>query len=154
MKIQWLGALCFGAALLVPAARAQSSGWQRVMNLRPGTEISILRGHRFRCTFVEATDEELVCERGTFLPLGPIFRKEFTFRRDDLREVRLEHPDASTLAGAAIGATAGGVVGANRAPNGMTRSGGAFVGAALFGVVGGVVGHTTSFLHGAVIYRR
>jgi hypothetical protein len=104
--------------LLMPGALAQTGDWQSVMDLQPGTTISVKAGHFFAhnlCTVQSVTDETLVCER---IQRGPgawrtSLAHVFTYNRKSVREVRLEHSDeANTALGVAVGAGAGAAIGA------------------------------------------
>jgi hypothetical protein len=149
--------------LLTPSALAQTGDWQSVMNLRPGTRISVKAGHFFMpslCVLQTVTDEKLVCERALHNPhpfLNPPSVQLCTYTRKTVREVRLEHSDESNSAvGTVVGAGLGAAIGASFSPErtGYAREGGALLLGAIGGVVGGVFGRDFPIAHGRVIYKR
>ena len=162
------------ASLVFPASSAIAGqvsaprslrDWAAVRQLAPGTAISVKLRHRTFCAFREASERELTCDvYQPPLPLlvGPIVFPRFPaygpqtaiFSRDAVQELRLEHRAGSIAAGAAIGTVAGAVTGANTGSGSLTPSGGAVVLGGIGALVGGLVGRSTSFIHGKVIYRR
>ena len=150
-----LPALLLGMGCIASAV-AQSSDWQAVKDIPPGTQISVTARHRFihsLCIFQGASDEELVCEvnlhrRSPFTP------SSIRYPRNDVRKVRLEHSDASNIAsGVAIGAGIGVALGATAPNHSGSREGGAILLGGLGGLVGGVLGRDFPLFHGPVIYR-
>jgi hypothetical protein len=147
--------------LLMPGALAQTGDWQSVMDLQPGTSISVKAGHFFAhnlCTLQSVNDETLVCER---IQHGPgAFRVSpvhvFRYNRKIVREVRLEHSDeANTALGAAVGAGAGVAIGASLSPQrtGYSRGGGALLLGTIGGLMGGVFARDFPIVHGRVVYK-
>ena len=129
--------------------------WQNVQGLPPGAPISVKVAHRIACTFVAATDEELVCEqimRANFMLPGSY---RFRFERRSIRQVRMERSDKGALIGAGIGAGAGAVIGAvacHAEPPGCTRGIAALLLGGLGAGFGAGLGH--SFAHGEIIYGQ
>jgi len=131
--------------------QTQAGDWQAVVNLKPGTRISLKAQHHILCVFQAATDDELVCKPKRFLWLGP---RESRFDRQSIREVRLERNQTKDmLIGTGIGTGAGAIAGATtgKAPRGgsllVLTLGGSLVGS----VVGGIVSIP---LRGKIIYKR
>jgi hypothetical protein len=146
--------------LWVADARAQSGDWKVVKQIPPGTSISVKYG-RFslhnRCVFESATEDVLVCERILYGTSRLFIPPEAVYKRKLVREVRLEHTDASNIAfGAAIGGAVGGALGA--AGTGDTHAQARVAAGLLVGmggaVVGGLMGRDFPVRHGKVIYRR
>lgn len=101
------------AAMAQPLlAKDDISDWQNVKDIPPGWRISVVSGRHIACIFVRATDEELVCgglQRGWYTD-----PREFHFRREMIREVRVDRGDAvNALAGAAVGGSLGAALGAS-----------------------------------------
>lgn len=147
--------LLAASLLLASSALAQGQSWQNVQDLPPGAPISVKATHRIPCSFVAATNEELVCERiirGHFVVPASY---QFRFERRSIREVRMERPDRGALIGAGIGAGAGAAIGAAawHAQSGYTRGGTALILGGLGAVIGGAIGHEHPLAHGEVIYR-
>jgi hypothetical protein len=148
--------------LFTPAALAQTGDWQPVMELPPGTSISVKAGHFFAhnlCTLQSVTEETLVCER---IQHGPGALRSspahvFTYDRKSVREVRLEHSDvANTALGAAVGAGAGAAIGGSLSPRrtGYSRAGGALLLGTIGGLMGGVFARDFPIVHGRVVYKQ
>jgi hypothetical protein len=139
--------------LLVTNAQAQTGSWREVEDLPPGAPISVLVRLRLQCNFRYATDDELVCD---FREQGRIGIGPMVFRRQNVRQVRMERTETSMLAGAAIGAGVGAAAGASVDPqrSGYTRGGSAFLLGGIGGIIGGFVGKDLPFLHGKVVYQR
>jgi hypothetical protein len=138
----------------VPPASTARGNWPAVEELAPGTAISVTTRHRIQCVFREATETELVCDVSgmpmRMFPPAPAF----VFRRDLVRQVRLEHRLASVAVGAAAGATIGAVAGANTGNGSLTHQGGELVLGGIGALVGATFGRTFCFLHGKIIYER
>ena len=142
------------------AACAQLRDWKVVKQLAPGTPISVKYGSFWlhnRCLFESANEDVLVCERVLYGTSRLFIPPEAVYRRNLVREIRLEHSDASNIAvGAAIGGAVGGALGA--AGSGDTRAQ-ARAGAGLLvglggAAIGGFIGRDFPIRHGKVIYRR
>ena len=87
------------------SAQAQAGDWQAVMNIKPGTLISVKARHRVRYRFELASPDELVCKPPRFFHIGP---SKITIDRQSVREVRLAHSDGANVGvGTAIGAGVG-----------------------------------------------
>jgi hypothetical protein len=146
--------------LCVASARAQSRDWKVVEQLAPGTPISVKYGRFWihnRCVFESATDETLVCERTLYGYSRLFIPPVAAYRQKLVREVRLEHSDASNITfGAVIGGAVGGALGA--AGSGDTHAQVRVGLGLLVGVggaaIGGLIGRDFPILHGRVIYRR
>jgi hypothetical protein len=147
--------------LLLPASvRAQKTDWQTVKDLAPGTPISVKYGHFFlhnRCIFESATDDVLICERTLYGPSQIFIPPEAVYRRKLVREVRLEHSDASNIAvGAVIGGGIGAALGASGPGDASARTRldlGLLVGMG-GALLGGLIGRDFPIRHGTVIYHR
>jgi hypothetical protein len=124
MKTTRLIPLLIVLLLLAAVSSGQTADWSAVEQLNRGTPISVKLKLRLQCDFSYATETELVCEprlQGR-IPRGPI-----AFRRGAIRQVRIERVEASTVAGAVIGAGAGAAVGASSGNGSLTRGGGALL---------------------------
>src|SRR5450432_856394 len=112
--------------LCVTAAQAQSSDWSVIKQLVPGTPISVKYGRFWihnRCVFESATDDTLVCGRILYGYSQVFIPPEADYRRKSVREVRLEHSDASNIMlGALIGGALGGALGAARSGDTHTQA--------------------------------
>lgn len=168
-KLLWTLAVLL-LAMLPPEAHARKQNskadWRDVEGLAAGTPISVKTRHSVHllCFFERATDTELSCEPlppaagpwpygGPFPFPYPSRPSDYVFRREQVREVRLEHSQAAnTLIGAGIAGTAGAGLGAAR----VSDAPGA--GALVFGVIGffigGQVGRVSPLFHRHVIYRQ
>lgn len=157
--------------IFVPAASAQKRSWQAVELLPPGTSISVkTESLRTMCTFARATDDELDC--WPVPPLQPPYRpwplppplpvpypqppspEIAVFKREFVREVRLEHSVATNiLIGTAIGGGAGVAIGASdHGPH--TRGAAMLLGGIFGGLIGGLFGRALPVFHRKVIYKR
>lgn len=101
------------AAMTQPLlAQGDVSDWQNVKDIPPGWRISVVSGRHVACIFVRASDEELVCgglQRGWYTD-----PREFHFRREMIREVRVDRGDGvNALAGAAVAGSIGAALGAS-----------------------------------------
>jgi uncharacterized protein YbdZ (MbtH family) len=139
--------------LLVTNAQAQTGNWQAVEEVPAGAPISVQARLRLQCNFRYATEDELVCD---FRERGRIDTGPLVFRREHVRQVRMERTEASMLAGAAIGAGVGAAAGASVNPqrSGYTREGGTLLLGGIGGIIGGFVGKDFPFLHGKVVYQH
>ena len=130
---------------------AQTSDWNAVKQLRPGTPISVKVRLRVQCNFRHADDKQLVCDQRT---QGRFLRPPIVLARAQIHEVRIERADASMAAGAAIGAGAGATLGATSGNGTLTRGGSTLLGAGIGGLIGGVFGKQFPFLHGEIVYQK
>jgi hypothetical protein len=137
--------------LFASAARAQSSDWRAVQNLRPGTHITVKTQKSYACKLEQATEDKLVCQHPS-----RVSRRTRTFQKAEIREVRLAVDfKRHAAAGAAIGAAVGAIVGASVPTNvEQTR----FITAIATGFVGAGIGHLTGgaiaiVKRGKVIYK-
>jgi len=133
-------------------AKSSVGDWQNVQQDVPrGWQIIVVTTLTFPCVFVQATDQELVCD--------PLDRRggsdggRIRVRRECIREIRAEKREgANMLAGAGGGAGLGAILGALLIPSGRGPAayalglGGASIGARH--------GRSVHILHGKVIYRR
>jgi hypothetical protein len=146
--------------LSASSALAQKGDWEAVKNLPPGTPISVKYGHFLihnRCLFQKATDDRLFCVRLLYGASAVFVPPDAIYERKKIREVRLEHSDASNMAvGAAIGAVVGGALGAAGSADTHVRAR-VTLGLLLGGggaVIGGFLGRDFPIRHGKVIYCR
>ena len=146
--------------LLTSSVLAQKADWRAVKELAPGTPISVKYGHFFlhnRCVFESASDDALVCERVLYGMSRLLIPPEAVYRRKLVREVRLEHSDASnTVVGALIGGGIGGALGAAGSgdPSARARVSLGFLVGSGGALLGGFIGRDFPILHGKVIYRK
>jgi hypothetical protein len=141
-----------------------SDDWRRVEQLSPHTKIKISADHKHANCFVDSVDDQkLVCSHSS---KGGVDSIEFS--RQEISKIKLSRQGHSAVGGlglgAAIGVGAGGGIleGINHANNpggGFVTGKDAFgVGAAIGGVlgagIGALVGHSTDWLAGPVIYAR
>lgn len=143
--------------------------WHAVENLSISTPISVKARHsvHLMCYFAGATEQELFCQPlrpavpavapwpypSPFPYPSPPRPPEYTFKRENVQEVRLEHSEAANeLIGGGIGGGIGAGIGAARYTG--TRGPAAF----LFGLagftIGSIVGRTSPLFHRKVIYER
>lgn len=160
MRQQRLHQFLLFTFLSVASARAQSRNWNVVEQLAPGTPISVKYGRFWlhnRCVFERATEEVLVCERVSYGMSRLFIPPVAEYRRKLVREIRLEHSDASNIAfGAALGGAVGGALGAAGSGDTHTR---ARVGTGILvgmggAALGGFIGRDFPIRHGKVIYRQ
>jgi hypothetical protein len=142
------GLLCVG--LFLSSSQAQTGDWQAAQAIPFRSQISLKSQHgNFRCILQKTTDTELFCEHGS---LGTI-----RFDRQDIRQVRLEHPDANASLGAVIGTGLG-------AASGVALTKGSkdaeirvytpiYMGIGI-GVLLGVIMSKIPILRGKVVYRQ
>lgn len=104
MRILPLFPVLLMTALPIPA---QNHDWGAVQNLRPGTRITVRHAFHVGCELVRVTDQELTCDRQVADQ-----DRRVTFRRNRIREVRLERTEQNHwVRGATAGAAAGGLLG-------------------------------------------
>lgn len=137
--------------------QGQSSDWASVKRIPPGQLIRIGRIHRgITCSFVDADDDSLVCDKKQTILFFPVHR-QITTPRGEVRSVRLSRQALSTLAGGAIGAGAGAGIGAAIDASAKNQAEEGHLAAVVFGLLGGVIGmgigEGTDFLAGPAIYR-
>jgi hypothetical protein len=137
--------------LFASAARAQSSDWRVVQNLRPGTRITVKTQKSYACEVEQATEDKLVCHHPSRFS-----RRTRTFQKSEIREVRLAVDMKQYAAtGAAIGAAVGAIAGASIPTNveqtrPLTAIATGFVGAGVGHITGGAIAIVKK---GKVIYR-
>lgn len=147
-------------SLLSPCANAQpiaGSDWSRVQAIQSGTliRISSEHGRPTVCTFVSADDNSLTCTKTQTVFFIPVTHRMLYGRRD-VTLIKLSRQFLSGLTGAGIGAGAGAGIGAGLESQQSSNEDGHLVTAffaILGGTIGAVVGGSTDFLAGPVIYR-
>jgi hypothetical protein len=140
-------------AQTAPQPQNPNADWRIVEQLPLSTAISV-KGkswHRFGCKVVSVSEELLICQAES-LPGPNLFPPAiYHFERAEVRQIRLEHPDATALvAGLTVG-TVGAVFGA-KGPGGPDPLGGLLLGG-LGGAIAAGIGHTFP-VRGHVIYRQ
>ncbi|HZS54662.1 MAG TPA: hypothetical protein VFA65_09685 [Bryobacteraceae bacterium] len=139
--------------VLIPALKAQTGDWGDVEKLAPGTSISVVKRHGgINCTLARVTDSELDC-----IWQHDYVNRRYVFVRNQLRELRLDKPEHThMIAGAIIGAAAGGLAGlvvATRSNDPETRVAAPAIFALGIGSLAAGIGYCIH-QHGPVIYRR
>jgi hypothetical protein len=142
--------LLWGVALSAIAQSSPSTpapkGWVRVEALQPNSTIYIkARTHNATCKLKSVDTDSLTClSRGN----------EQTFQRNDIKSIKISHRVQSAVAGLAIGAGVGVIIGASSGgrDNLFTRGELAGIFAIPFAVIGAIVGVLTDFTH-STIYR-
>lgn len=150
-------ALCEAGAQSAPPFQNDKSDWTVVERLPVGLPISVHVGRHWRhCGFDWADDESMQCsiDPPPRILAGVLVPAPYIFRREQVRKIRIERADLSTMAGASIGAGAGALPGAVRQVPGTTASGAALEDGLVFGVVGGAIGRLVPLVHGKTIYER
>lgn len=141
-------ACCVLSTLFLTSTQAQTGDWQAVKDIPLGSYIAVTSLPRnAACYFVNATDTELFCDRGGL---------RIDFHRQNIRRVRLDHPQKSsatwTIIGIAAGAGTGAAVG-KTSNDAETRVYSPFIGA-LFGAIAGFIVGKLVIMPGKVVYRR
>ena len=147
---------------IVPAAQARTGRWRDVMRLPSGTPISVqpTNAQRVTCLFLNATKTRLFCQIIVQAPFPYIIRTDRAYRlefdRRIVREVRLEHSDATnSLIGVGIGAGVGAALGAAGGNQTAAERKGSAVIFGMFGaLIGGVIGKNFPLFHRNVIFKR
>ncbi len=146
--------LCLALLLTTPVlagAQAAGSTWQRVQQLPAHTRIHLTSDKMSRvCTIDSVTDEALLCSAGRMVQTS-----HYTFTRREIKRIKITRYATSTALGIGIGAGVG--IAAIEAFNtdGFFRQGELIgVGAAVGGIPGGIIGLTTDFARGPLVYRR
>lgn len=138
----------------VPQSQDSLHDWGGVVLLAPGTPISVqVRKHWHSCSFGSANGEWLECMSGGS---GAFAGRTRMYRCEEVRRVRFEEREESTLAGAMIGTGVGvglGALGGGR-NSGMTQGGSEFFGGFLGALAGGAIGHETPVVHWRLIYEQ
>ena len=130
--------------------------WQRVINLMPGTPITVKMktGDRYNGSFVVATMDRLSMDSDERAYPGRITRRRDLIR-DEIREVRQYRREQSALAGAAIGGGVGAGIGiaVDSAARSKEDKGLATAVFTLLGaVLGWMIARHTSLIKGEKIY--
>ena len=137
------------AGLLISSSQAQTGDWQAVQDIPVGSYISVKSYPRSaRCFFVNATDWELFCEQRGL---------RIDFHRQNIRQVRLEHPNKNALLGVLIGTGLGAGVAAavtRNSNDAETRVADPIIFGILGAVVSGVLMHRISPVPGNIVYRK
>jgi hypothetical protein len=136
-------------------APPQGSNWQHVQALPIGSSINVkARTTHLGCTLKSVDADSLTCTH----------RKDVTFQRSDVLNIRITHRVRSTLVAAALGGGVGAVIGAASIGGCSQQQRQSFLGcfqivsradgAALIGGVGAIVaapiGYSTDFTHSTV----
>ena len=141
-----------GLCSIAMLADGQTNDWRSVENLAPGTTISVVKRTRLDCDLVNVTDSELTCDHSI---AGDMRR--YVFKREQVREVRLEMPQHNQwVKGAAVGAAIGGLLGflgGRQLADPEARAYAGFYGIPIGAFVGGFIGHGIH-RHGAIVYRQ
>jgi hypothetical protein len=137
------------AGLLHSSSQAQTGDWQAVKKILPGSRIFVKSyPQSARCEFENATETELFCERSNL---------RIDFHRQNIRQVRLEHPNRSAVLGAVIGTGIGagvGVAATKDSKDAETRVYDPILLGIVMGVILSVIMSRVSPLHGKVVYQR
>jgi hypothetical protein len=131
-----------------PAATPPPAGsnWQHVQALPVGQSINVsARSSHPSCKLKTVDADSLTCTHG----------KDLVFQRADIVEIKVPHRGRSTLAGLAIGAGTGAIVGAATTSSCsgiciLGRGSVATLGAIALGAIGTIVGVTTDFTRSTV----
>lgn len=143
----------FTLLFFLSAAYAQTGDWQAVKSVPAGSPISVRERHqRIRCRFQRATDDELFCEYYVRYHAYDLGAYPVRLVRQNIREIRLERPGDSALAGALVGGGLGAALGAGAVSR--NRGLGALFVGGLGAIVGGEVGRDFPVVHGPVIYKH
>ncbi len=125
---------------------AEGPSWSKLEGLKPGVGISVKAVHHSgSCNFKSATETDLTCLVSGVAVVYP---------RAERQSVKQHHRGRSTLAGFAIGAAGGALVGAPLGQSGsFVGHGAAAVIVAIPGaIIGTIVGVSTDFTH-STVYR-
>jgi outer membrane lipoprotein SlyB len=136
-------ASCFSASAQTPSS-AQPPSWARLQALPSGAALHVkTTKETTNCAFKSATEEALTCSDGD---------KAKTYPRAEVKSVKLRHRGRSALAGLAIGAGGGAVVGASLGRSGsfLGHGEGAVIVAVPGAIIGTIVGICTDFTHSTI----
>jgi hypothetical protein len=125
----------------VHAAPPAGSNWQHVMALPINTDVHVAaRKSHTLCTLKRVDDDSLICERDT-----GVGSKELTFKRDEIKTIKLARRGRSAVIGAGIGVGVGATAGAIYARgNHYFAVRGAF--AMIYALAGAFAGAPTGYL--------
>jgi hypothetical protein len=142
-KVLLLSAFLGTASPCLCQSTPAPSGWARVQAVSPNSSITVkARSSHASCKLQSVTGDTLTC-----LSHG----NTQTFQLAEIISIKAPHRGRSTLAGAAIGAGAGVVIGAASIHDGFIGRG---AGAIVIGVpgffIGALVGAATDFTHAAI----
>ncbi len=151
---------CLVSALLVVPCLAQQpalNDWQRVRNLQPGTNVIVrtVGGENYHGRVLDVAVESVAIESDERGRPGRVTRRR-ELSKETVREVRLLHRGASTLAGAGIGAAVGAGIGLAidlSAKSNEDRGLATSVFTLLGGALGAGIGRHMTIVKGKVIYR-
>ena len=136
-------------------APLEGSNWQHVQALPAGASINVkARSSHLGCKLKSVDADSLTCTH----------RKDVTFPRSDILNIRIAHRGRSTLVAAAVGGGVGAVIGAASIGGCSQQQKQSFLGcfqivnrgagATLIGAIGAIVaapiGYTTDFTHSTV----
>ena len=149
-QAQTLSIVTTNAFLAAAQAAPPPAGhtWARVQSLPSNTSLHIsATTHNAHCRLKSADADSLTCV------FGDGTRTE-TYQRTDIRSIKVPHRGRSTVAGLAIGAGAGIITGAASGGKDQLFSRGELASAfaAVFGVIGALIGGLTDFTQ-ATVYR-
>jgi hypothetical protein len=149
-----------GGTNLVQGRPEPTDAWSRVLQIAPNTPLRVSASkHGGNCIFQSATASGIVCLHGS---------KTREVQREDIKSIKLARRGRSTGLGLAIGAGAGAGIGAGvgsainssdtgsylHVSGGKSAGVGAGVGVIVGGAAGALVGYSTDFFSGPVIYKR
>jgi uncharacterized protein YcfJ len=137
-------ASCFVASAQQTTPDAGPS-WSRLQGLPAGVALHVTTTQQTsNCTFKAATEEALTCSSGS--------GAAESYPRTGIKSVKIRHRGRSTLAGLAIGAGGGAIIGAPLGQSGsFVGHGAAAVIIAVPGaIIGAIVGAGTDFTHSTV----
>jgi hypothetical protein len=143
-RILFLCTILLTVALSRPAfSETQNDGWERVVALPPGQKIDIYTGTKHqRCKLVSVDDRQVSCERSK--------KNSSTISRTEITKVRLPYTGTFTIvgfvAGTALGAGIGAVATKPANPNELFGGIGEAIGALAGGVIGAIGGTATGFI--------
>ena len=143
------------------AVRAEgvAAGWQRVVQLKPGTSLhvkTISKGNT-TCKLVSVDEAGLVCRHGS--------EDGLTIPRSEIRSIKMAHRGRSALTGLLVGAGIGAGIGAGvehatETPstgwinfNGLARGILALAGGVIGGIAGAAISTPLDITAGAPIYQ-
>jgi hypothetical protein len=141
--------LLLSVGVFVSSSHAQTGDWQAVKDIPLGSYIVVKSVPTSTgCYFVNATDTELFCDQRGL---------RIDFHRQNIRQVRLDHPQKSLAVGTLVGIGAGigiGVAVGIKSNDAETKVYAPIAFGALFGAVSGLIMGKLVVVHGKVVYRR
>jgi hypothetical protein len=125
--------------------------WEALGNVPEGTKVHVTADHSHRtCKVVSVEKTQFVCIGGTFSDVT------YTFPRPEIRHIKLVRHERSAWTGVLIGGVSGAMAGdlISRAHDDAYADLSGAAGFIVFGGIGAVVGATTDFTRGPVVYSR